>query len=135
MTEVIEEIHIDRPADHVWPLLADFGRIDRWHPAIRETHLKQGLLQRENHLHPSGVSVERLNVLDDTAHTLSYSMREAPLPVRDYRARMSVEALGADQCRVRWQASFDPTDSSAEDGVRGFLRQGLQALREGEVGD
>jgi hypothetical protein len=76
---------------------------------------------------------ERLESLDQSARSLSYSIVEGPMPVQNYLATIQVSPNG-EGCRVDWSASFDAPDGvpaeALGNGVSGAYMGMLQALKQ-----
>ena len=75
---------------------------------------------------------ERLEAFDDDARTLSYSIQEGPIPVRDYLATISVSE-GEGGCHVDWSARYElpdgvPPEALAK-GLQGAYGGALRALK------
>src|SRR5262249_49709908 len=89
---------------------------------------------RVRHLTTSnGVTiVERLENFDNAARSYSYSIVQAPFPITDYLATISVhDKEGGSGCRVDWLGTFIPngvSDSEASKLVQGIFEDGLKAL-------
>lgn len=134
MSSVVERIDIPVPADVVWETVGDFGAIDEYVPPITNADLSgDGVgAERTLTLEDGGQIVERLEGHDDAAHTLRYSIVDAPLPVTNYEGTMSVEALDDASCEVTWGSEFDVVDASEE--VTATLTKlyaaGLEGLKE-----
>ena len=82
-----------------------------------------------------GVMVERLDILDDVARTLTYTLtRPGPMPVHGYRSTIGVTATGPTTCRLHWTASFaaaeGTTDAKAEALIAGIYTSTIAKLRE-----
>lgn len=131
---VTVEETIPASAARVWGVLGNFTA--QWHPFIAEIaegRDEHGRLLRRFKAHGEDtLYVERLTYLSDWDRVLAYEhvsgIREADF----YRARCSVEEMGAERCRVRWHAAFAAPDHRIEGITRGteaVLRAGVQALR------
>jgi len=135
MATVEERIEIPAAADAVWQTVRDFGAIDEYvAPIERATLDGSGVgAERTLTLADGGQVVERLDARDDEARTLRYSIVEAPLPVKGYEGTMSVEAVGASSCIVRWASTFDVVDAPEEEVTSTFAELyavGLDGLKE-----
>jgi carbon monoxide dehydrogenase subunit G len=132
MAEVRIEEEIAAPAAAVWSVLGDFGGVGRWLPGAPKVETEgQGVGAVRTIPMGAARIRERLEAHDDAARRFEYSILEAPLPVKNYRATVSVESLGPQRCRVHWITRFEPVGISAEQlapGLEGAYRGGLKAV-------
>ena len=125
---------IDLPvsADKVWQLIGGFSSLPDWSPNIPRSETTEG--GRVRYLATSnGVTiVERLEKFDNAARSYSYSIVQAPFPITDYLATISVhDKAGGSGCRVDWSGTFiakSVSDSEASKLVQGIFEDGLKAL-------
>ncbi len=132
MAEVRIQEEIGASAEAVWNVLGDFASVDRWFPGAAGIQVEGQGVGAVRTI-PMGTSKirERLEAYDATTRRFEYSILEAPLPVKDYRASVSVEALGPQRCRVHWVTRFEPVGIAAEQlapGLEGAYRAGLRAI-------
>jgi hypothetical protein len=94
--------------DALWALVRDFGGIDKIMPGLEGVEVEgKGLGQvRRIPAAKGGVVVESLDVFDDEARILTYSIVEAPLPFRDYSATMVVSETEGGGSQLTWTGSF-----------------------------
>ena len=111
--EVSEELAV--PAERLWALFEDFGDVS-W-AAGAKAQVVGG--PGPGMVRIIGGSIhERLEAVDPAERRLEYSISEGlPLPVRDYRACVRVEAVDAATSRLRWSCSAEP-DGVDEDQAR-----------------
>lgn len=126
---------IDRPADDVWTVVADFAAIASWHPAlVHSTAGQDDARLREIVTADGRTIVERLLINDHERRVQEYEFVRHPFAVTDYRARIEVQASGPDRCEAHWSAGFLPLegDGQAEQAVfeNDIFRPGLDALAE-----
>ena len=95
-------------AASVWQELADFGGLAGWMPGVQKCEVKGSGIGavRTISMGPMKV-VEKLEAFDAPGRTLSYSIVEGPLPVKNYLATIKVTERGKDACHVDWTARFD----------------------------
>jgi hypothetical protein len=106
---------IDAAPDAVWDLVRDFGGIQRWNPTLDSCELDRPGVGGVRTLKMGGSIVrERLETLDEKRRTMSYSILEAPLPVRNYLATVELTAVGPNQTRVVWSSTFEPAGMSED---------------------
>lgn len=131
MLEVERRLSLATSADEVWDLVGDFGDLG-WHPAAKATDLedRDGIVHRAITLPDDAVLVERLEDMNDSGKTYSYSIVEGPLPVSDYRSTLRVIAVD-DGCEVCWGSAFVAAgvdDDAAKQVVAGIYEAGFAAL-------
>jgi len=131
MLEVERRLSLAAGADEVWDLVGDFGDLG-WHPAAKATDLedRDGIVHRAITLPDDAVLVERLEDMNDSGKTYSYSIVEGPLPVSDYRSTLRVIAVD-DGCEVCWGSAFTAAgvgDDAAKEVVAGIYEAGFAAL-------
>jgi len=125
---------IDLPvsADKVWQLIGGFNSLPDWSSNIPRSETTEG--GRVRHLATSNgeTIVERLEKFDNAARSYSYSIVQAPFPIIDYLATISVHnKAGGSGCRVDWSGTFTPkgvSESEASKLVQGVFEVGLKAL-------
>jgi len=141
---VKETIEINAPADKVWAIVGDFGKIEGWHPGIAKTEITSGNKDeagatRTLTFKAGGGVKETLTARDNAGMTMKYDITEGTLPVRDYSATISVTANGG-KTTVLWKSMFkrqDPAnppaagkdDQTAKDAITGIFKSGLENLK------
>lgn len=136
MAEVLVTEELPVPAASVWELVRDFGGARRWLPGMIQKLELEGegvgairtiTLPGDTLLH------EQLRAFDDPGMSFTYAIvRESPLPVRDYVAKLAVAAAGPSRCRVHWGATFEPVglpEAKAKPMIAGIFTSGIAALR------
>src|SRR5262249_8615760 len=132
MAQAAASIDVAASADKVWQLIGGFNSLPDWSPNISRSEATEG--GRVRHLATSsGVTiVERLEKFDNAARSYSYSIVQAPFPITDYLATLSVhDKAGAIGCLVDWSGTFiakGVSDSEASKLVQGIFDDGLKAL-------
>ena len=132
MAQASASIDVAASADEVWQLIGGFNSLPDWLPYIPSSEATEG--GRVRHLgNPNDETiVERLEKFDNAARSYSYSIIQAPFPVTDYLATISVHQKAArSECRVDWSATFAAkgvSDDEASTLFRGFFEDGLKAL-------
>jgi len=134
MARVSESARLYAPAERVWEAIGEFGSIADWHPAVLSCELgSQGThTVRTLDVGADDPVVERLDVHDPRAMRYTYTLEDGPLPVRDYRAALSVHRDDANSCTVEWNSEFQPTTDDpgeAVEAIRDIYRKGLEHLR------
>jgi Polyketide cyclase / dehydrase and lipid transport len=114
--------HIAAPGqpEKVWAIVSDFCSIKDWHPVVADCQeTKEGdATFRTLTLKDGGKIKEKLLGSDDTSY--SYEIIESPLPVKNYKAKLSVEAdeRGDDRSVITWEATFDANGKSDEEAAK-----------------
>ena len=132
MAQTIASIDVAVSADVVWQLIGGFNSLPDWLPFIPKSETTEGC--RVRHLaSPNGETiVERLEKFDNAARSYSYSIIQAPFPIADYLATISVnQKAGGSGCLVDWSATFiakGVSDSEASKLFQGIFEDGLKAL-------
>lgn len=135
MSEVHVSESIAAPAAKVWELVRDFGGVTKWGgPALQSCTVEGsgvGAVRRIGL--PGGMTIaERLEAFDDPGRSLSYSIVEGPVPLKNYRSTIRILEEGAGACRVDWSSTFEPAGASEEQAqgmVRGIYTGGVAGLR------
>jgi hypothetical protein len=126
--------------DEVWSVIHDFNSLSKWHPAITTSELLSGGgaevgAVRRLTLGDGGVVVERLLVLDDPDHSITYEFVENPFGARRYVATLRIAPVTATgETFVEWWAEFD-ADAADEERLTEFFADavyagGIAALRD-----
>jgi uncharacterized protein YndB with AHSA1/START domain len=130
MANVEQTIQIDAPAEKVWRLAGDPGRIADWMPALSTSTVVGD--RRSCGLAQGGQIEERILEHSDDERRYRYEIREGPMPLRTYVSSLSVDGQDG-STQVRWVADFEPEDPAQEDEVaqtfQQLYAQGLQALK------
>lgn len=120
--------------EEVWALIGDFCAIKDWHPAVAQCEeTKEGdVTYRTLTLKDGGKIKEKLTGTEDTSY--SYEIVESPLPVKNYKATLSVEEDedSPDRSEVEWEATFDANGASDEDAqkaIAGIFEDGVKAIK------
>ena len=119
------------PIETVFAVIADAPGWSRWNRAIR-----RATWEVEGDPPPGGVgavralgagrgplSRERIVAFDPPSH-LAYVIDSGPMPVRDYRADVHLEATGDGGTRISWTGSW----STRVPGVSGFLTRTVRGF-------
>lgn len=118
------------PPDQVWQLIGGFDSLPNWLPYIPKSELSEGGQVRRL-ANPNGEAiVERLEAFDNSEHSYSYSILQAPFPVTGYRSTLRVQAHNGGSL-VMWSGRFTPKGVSKEEASRlfqGIYEDGLKAL-------
>jgi NADPH:quinone reductase-like Zn-dependent oxidoreductase/uncharacterized protein YndB with AHSA1/START domain len=131
---------IDAPIDEVWAILRDFNGHERWHPAVAESRIEDGRASDETgcvrrfRLTDGGELREQLLTLSDRDRRFSYCILDAPIPLIDYVANISLKPVtDGNRTFWEWSSSFAaPEDRAAELAALvgdGIYEAGFAAIR------
>lgn len=133
MGEVRVEEEIEAAPEKVWELVREFGGIKKWNDGIDSVEVEGSGVGSVRTIKMGGIEIqERLEHLDDTGRSFSYSIVGGPVPVENYLASMTIADAGSGRAKVTWQGSFDAKDAPEEDCAKlftGVYQGGLAALR------
>jgi len=133
--------HIAAPGQPptVWAVASEFCSIKDWHPVVADCQeTKEGEATfRTLTLKDGGKIKEKLLESDDTSY--SYEIIESPLPVKNYKAKLSVEPdeRGEDRSVITWEATFDAngkSDDEAKKTITDIFIAGLKGIKQKIVG-
>ena len=139
--EVLEILDLDRPADEVWAMIADFDALSRWLPPVASSVADKGNeIGSVRHLvldAPGEPSFdEELTSYDASGRSYSYEILEVDpqvLPVENYTSTLTVRENGAGRSKVEWSGAFDAAGgvegASSLEAVRGVYRAGFESLK------
>ncbi len=133
--KVREKTVVNAPSAAVWALVGGFKTLERWHPDIaRSMSIGTGeepgdirILELNN----NDTIVERLDSYDDNSMVLQYRILESPLPIKNYKASITVVNLDKHMTEVIWQSSFiavDISDNEIKEIISGIYMAGLNSL-------
>lgn len=106
------------PAQALWELIGDFGDTGKWSGRPPEACVRNGSgigALRTLTLADDRVIVDRLEAQGE--YYYSYSIVTSPLPVRAYRATMSVAPLTGDSCVFTWSGKIEPEGLTDEQAI------------------
>jgi len=142
--KVDQTITIKADPAKVWAMVKDFGNMQAWHPAVKDTKLeKKGAdTFRTLTLKDGGVINEKLRTLSDEDMKIKYEIVGGDAPVADYYAFMQVKkGDNPGESKVRWLGRFYRTyklnppipegqdDETALNFVTGVYDAGLANLK------
>lgn len=136
----IEKAELDHPVEHVWSLVSSFGAIKAWMPAVKwcmtDGH-NVGSVRTVCSL--AGEAKEKLEVLDDESHTISYRVLDPiALPMTGSRGTWKLERCsgsGEDKERTNltWIADAETVDPEGLATLQllceGFMKNCLSGLK------
>lgn len=133
---VLVEKNLGVSPEDAWEVAGDFNGWANWHPVVKMS------VADGRHVGAIRILVltdgrrisDRLVAYDEAAMTYSYvvATEPNPLPVADYRATITVVPLVIG-CSVRWEATFNSDETSAQSARESFtalFSQGLDRLED-----
>jgi len=129
MPEVKASQVLEAPVDAVWPLLADFGAIQRWWPTDGSAPIERVTIEGDGvgmirHIHNRGAVhavSERLDFLDPSSRTIVLSIvGQRPAGITAYVAEGRLTEVDSARCRIDYRALVT-TAPSLEEPVRKAL--------------
>jgi hypothetical protein len=127
--------HIEAPGlpPAVWEFAGGFCAIKDWHPLVADCQeTKEGdVTFRTLTLKDGGKIKEKLLESDDTSYR--YEIVESPLPVKNYKAKLSVEdGNHENRTMVDWSADFEAngaSDDEATKKIKDIFDGGLKGIK------
>ncbi len=119
-------------ADQVWNLIGRFNALPDWHPGVEAAELKNAGQVRKLALAGGGTIIEKLEKVDDKTRTYSYTIEDSPLPVKNYRAELTVHDDGEGASSVEWTAEFEAAgvpENDAMKAIQDVYQSGLDNLQ------
>jgi Polyketide cyclase / dehydrase and lipid transport len=119
MTQVSCQTTINSPADAIWQVISDLHAACHYLAMVVNCAVEgAGVGARRTLTSVDGSTiVERLELLDQAAHRLSYALL-TDTPFRNCVTTMTLRDLGSSQCELEWSATFDtdglPASEAAE---------------------
>ena len=140
MARVYTSSVIGAPSAEVWSRVRDFNALPRWHPAIRESRIEDGLPSdkvgciRDFRLQNGDRIREQLLGLSDYDLFCTYSILESPMPLTDYIATLRLTPItDGDRTFAEWTAEFECAADVAEELVsnigQNVFQGGFDALK------
>ena len=126
MTNIHEELHIDRPAADVWDAVRDVGaaheRLARGF--VVATRVEDGA--RVVTFANGAVARELIVDVDDDRRRLAYAVVDSPLGMAHHHAVMEVVADGDGAARLVWDVDVAP--AAAAGALAEMMQQGAAAM-------
>ena len=118
----------------LWKLVADFGNVG-WLPggdAVRTEGKGPGMVRMFGD--GSAQIRERLESVDQHTRSIVYTIPQGiPLPVKNYRATMTVHATDDQHSELEWMCTFEPngaTEADARAQVENLYRMMIGWIRD-----
>lgn len=134
MARVYTSSVIEAASNEVWSRVRDFNALPRWHPAIRESRIEDGLPSdkvgciRDFRLQNGDRIREQLLGLSDYDLFCTYSILESPMPLTDYIATLRLTPItDGDRTFAEWSAEFECAAEAADELVSNIGQNVFQA--------
>ena len=139
MAKVTVTRTIDVDAGKAWQAIRAIGGLDRWFPIITSCVVQgSGIGATRICGLENGITLsETVEAIDDAAQVFEYSIADSPMPVRNYRGRVTVGEAGPARAEIAWSAEFDVAAEKEGDMVamfEGAFADGIKGL-EADLGD
>ena len=134
MTQASCKTTINIPADAIWQVISDFGAAGQYLSGVvtcTGEGAGVGALRTLTSADGSAI-VERLEVLDEAAHHLSYALL-TDTPFRNCLTTMAVRDLAPRRAELKWSATFQADGipvSEAVEMLEGALATNCLALKQ-----
>jgi hypothetical protein len=134
MLHATQVITIGVPVDAVWQVISDFGAGATYLAMVTQCIVQgagTGALRTLTYLDGS-VIVERLETVDEAAHSLSYTLL-SDTPFGSCLTTMALRVLTPDQSELHWTADFQPTSLPTNEALslmEGMLADNCQVLKQ-----
>lgn len=144
MPRVYYSTIISAPIEEVWKYVRDFNSLPKWHPGITASEIEGGCgpdcnacpgIVRHFQLADGSWMREQLISLSEADYTVTYSIIESAMKLKNYVASLSLAPIVAtDETFAEWEAVFDSTDLAAEEETEDIVYEvfssGLEHLDE-----
>jgi len=130
MPKVIVSTVINAPIERVWRTVADYNGLPSWMPGMKDSTIEPGKKPTEigavRKLGMAGTNEvlrERLEALDDKSHTITYSVLEGPLPVKNIRTTMHLRPITDSYGTLgEWSTQFETESGKEAEGEQTMAR-------------
>jgi hypothetical protein len=126
-------VTLGRALERLWPVIADFGGVDRWIDGVESCVLEGEGVGAVRTLVRNGATVrERLELLDAERFDVVYAILEPhSLPAKGVRSVISLREVGPAATQISWRSSADsftaPPDALGA-RIEAFYRASLKRL-------
>jgi hypothetical protein len=135
--EIQKKLEVPGNPESVWKIANEFCSIKTWHPAFSDCtqSMENGVVWRVLTLRDGGGKIrEKLTDVDD--YSYSYSIVEAPLPIKNHKGKFWVEkGEMPSRSMFHWNVSFDLKEGSETEtetttkAIDGILANGLENIK------
>lgn len=140
MPKVLVSTVINAPIERVWRTASDFNGLPAWMPGMKDSTIEDGkapnavgAVRKLGMIGSKDVLRERLEALDGATCTISYSVLEGPLPVKNIRTTMHLRPITDSYGTLgEWSTQFDTEPGKEKEGEEFMARvfnAGWRALK------
>ncbi len=140
MPKVLVSSVINAPIERVWRTASDFNGLPAWMPGMKDSTIEDGkaptaigAVRRLGMQGTKDVLRERLEALDPSTCTITYSVLEGPLPVKNIRTTMHLRPITDSYGTLgEWSTQFDTEPGKEAEGEVFMTRvfgAGFRALK------
>jgi uncharacterized protein YndB with AHSA1/START domain len=124
MPKVLVSTVINAPIERVWRTVADFNGLPAWMPGMKDSAIEDGkaptavgAVRRLGMAGAKDVLRERLEKLDAATHTITYSVLEGPLPVKNIVTSMHLRPITDTYGTLgEWSTQFETEPGKEAEG-------------------
>lgn len=119
------------PLTKVWAIVSDFAHVNKWVSDVQSLQVTGSGIGMVRHLilRDGSKCDEKLVVLDDKQHIVTYVTIETELAFKEYTATITVKALNPTLCEITWSSTFKPVGIDEKDAVNLLLENYPRYLR------
>jgi uncharacterized protein YndB with AHSA1/START domain len=130
MPKVLVSTVINAPIERVWRTIGDFNGLPAWMPGMRDSSIEDGKSPttigavRSLTMDASKDRLrERLENLDPETHTITYSVLQGPLPVKNIVTTMHLRPITDTYGTLgEWSTQFDTEPGKEQEGQQFMTR-------------
>lgn len=142
--KVQESVTVNVSLNKAWGLVKDFGAIDKWHPAVKDTKIeKRGEdTYRILTLESGDKLEEKFRSIDEDLKKIKWEITKGKVPFTDFNSYMIVtKGANANESIIQWTSRFYRTyklnppipegqdDATAKAAVQGIVDNGIAGLK------
>ena len=139
LVEVSEQAIINASANDVWKTIRTFDGVEKYLPMISHSEVDGKGVGSTRTCTISGIegqgdskAVEKLDYLNDDERTISYSILEIPMPVKDMVNTVQIKDLGNSKSEIIWKSRFEPNgipEDQANKMIQDILLMAISGLK------
>lgn len=126
MATLRSDIRIDRPAEEVWAVVSDAGRISDWFPSVRTSSLDGD--KRSCELEGGVPLTEEIVTNDPSLRRFQYRITGGGVPAASHLGTVDVLTLDAGRSLVVYSTEITPDELAGALGPA--VEEGVQGLKE-----
>lgn len=121
---------INAPIERVWRTVADYNGLPAWMPGMKDSVIEDnkkptevGAVRKLGMSGSKDILRERLEVFDVANHTVTYSVLQGPLPVKNIRTTIHLRPITDSYGTLgEWSTQFDTEPGKEEEGQQFMAR-------------